>query len=90
MYGDDEDRFDREVNCQVHLNRLLDRQQTLITQKNHLQWLSDGDRNTNFFHIANAVRKTNSGLTSLLVNGELSQCRNIYSVCKSDYIPFSG
>ncbi|KAL8546897.1 hypothetical protein ACS0TY_006567 [Phlomoides rotata] len=36
------------------------------------EWLYDGDRNTKFFHTMNRVRKTSTGMSSLIIDGVLS------------------
>lgn len=40
------------------LNGLLARRHALLTQKNRLQWLKDGDRNSAFFHRIYSTRKS--------------------------------
>lgn len=39
-------------------------------KKSRVQWTSDGDRNTRFFHMATLVRRNNNKVDSLMVNGE--------------------
>ncbi|KAL8529336.1 hypothetical protein ACS0TY_006665 [Phlomoides rotata] len=72
LYGDTEDQLLTEIDCTVRLNTIMHQHQINSTQRNHLQWLQDGDRNSQFFHTMNRIRKTSVGLSSLIVNGELT------------------
>ncbi|KAL8535272.1 hypothetical protein ACS0TY_011045 [Phlomoides rotata] len=69
--GDMDDRLMAKVECNIHLNTALAQNQALSTQRNRLQWLYDGDSNTKFFHTMNRVRKTSTGLSSLIIDGVL-------------------
>ncbi|KAL8523955.1 hypothetical protein ACS0TY_013785 [Phlomoides rotata] len=70
--GDTDDLLMTEFDCNIRLNTALAQHQALSTQRNCLQWLHDGDRNTKFFHTMNRVRKTSTGLTSLIIDRVLS------------------
>ncbi|KAL8488750.1 hypothetical protein ACS0TY_024878 [Phlomoides rotata] len=70
--GDTDERLLAEIDCTLRLNMTLTHHQALSTQCNRLQWLQDGDRNSKFFHTMNRIRKTFSGLSSLLINDVLS------------------
>ncbi|KAL8511851.1 hypothetical protein ACS0TY_018328 [Phlomoides rotata] len=72
LYGDTEDRLLTEIDYTVRLNSVLNQHQINSTQRNRLQWLHDGDRNSRFFHTMNRIRKTPVGLSSLVVYGELT------------------
>ncbi|KAL8542704.1 hypothetical protein ACS0TY_003543 [Phlomoides rotata] len=72
LYGDSDDRLLVEIDCTVRLNAVLNQHQINSTQWNHLQWLQDGDCNSRFFHTMNRIRKTPIGLSSLVVDGELT------------------
>ncbi|KAL8529264.1 hypothetical protein ACS0TY_006624 [Phlomoides rotata] len=72
LYGDTEDRLLAEIDCTVHLNTVLNQYQINSTQRNRLQWLQDGDHNSWFFHTMNRIRKTSVGLSSLVIDGELT------------------
>ncbi|KAL8492502.1 hypothetical protein ACS0TY_023907 [Phlomoides rotata] len=72
ILGDTDDRLMAEVECNIRLNTTLAQHQALSTQRNHLQWLHDGDCNTRFFHTMNHVCKTTTGLSSLIIDGVLS------------------
>ncbi|KAL8488039.1 hypothetical protein ACS0TY_024349 [Phlomoides rotata] len=72
LLGDTDDRLMAEVECNIRLNTALTQHQALSTQRNCLQWLQDDDRNSKFFYTMNHVRKTSTGLSSLLMDGVLS------------------
>ncbi|KAL8463009.1 hypothetical protein ACS0TY_033861 [Phlomoides rotata] len=70
--GDTEERLLAEIDCNIRLNTTLTQHQALHTQRNRLQWLNDGNRNTKFFHTMNRVRKSSTGLSSLIIDGVLT------------------
>ncbi|KAL8556379.1 hypothetical protein ACS0TY_003989 [Phlomoides rotata] len=72
LYRDSDDRLLAEINCTVYLNTVLHKHQINSTQRNRLQWLKDGDRNSQFFYTMNRIRKTSIGLSSLVVDGEIT------------------
>ncbi|KAL8474714.1 hypothetical protein ACS0TY_031235 [Phlomoides rotata] len=72
LYGDSDDRLLAEIDCTVRFNTVLQQHQIHSTQRNRLQWLQDGDRNSRFFHMMNRIRKTSIGLSSMVVDGELT------------------
>ncbi|KAL8502780.1 hypothetical protein ACS0TY_021771 [Phlomoides rotata] len=72
IMGDTDERLLAEIDCILHLTTALTQHQALSTQRNCLQWLRDGDRNSKFFHTMNRIRKTSSIFSSLLINDVLS------------------
>ncbi|KAL8502779.1 hypothetical protein ACS0TY_021770 [Phlomoides rotata] len=70
--GDSDERLMQEIECMNRLNSALSSHQIRSTQRNRLQWLQDGDRNSKFFHAMNRIWKTSFGLSSLIVDGELT------------------
>lgn len=51
--------------AQIHLDRVLDRQETFWKQKAKTKWHIQGDRNTNYFHILAKI-KTKTNLISAI------------------------
>ncbi|KAL8546974.1 hypothetical protein ACS0TY_006621 [Phlomoides rotata] len=72
LLGDTDDRLLAETECTIRLNNALTQHQSHSTQRNRLQWLQDGCRNSKFFHTMNHIRRTSTGLSSLIINEELS------------------
>ncbi|KAL8555579.1 hypothetical protein ACS0TY_003398 [Phlomoides rotata] len=70
--GDSDDRLLEEIECTNRLNTALSRHQIMSTQRNRLQWLQDGDRNSKFFHNMNRIRKISFGLSSMIVDDVLT------------------
>ncbi|XP_057795833.1 uncharacterized protein LOC131011947 [Salvia miltiorrhiza] len=59
--------FEEEVNHQARLSSLLARKNSLLQQKSRAHWLSDGDRNTSFFHRAIRFRKQSHRIEHLKI-----------------------
>ncbi|KAL8488063.1 hypothetical protein ACS0TY_024371 [Phlomoides rotata] len=55
ILGDSEERLLAEIEGTLRLNSALAQHQALSTQRNRLQWLQDGDRNSKFFHTMNRI-----------------------------------
>ncbi|KAL8523928.1 hypothetical protein ACS0TY_013764 [Phlomoides rotata] len=72
LYGDTDDQLLTEIDCTVRLNTILTQHQINSTQQNRLQWLQDGDQNSRFFYTMNRIRKTSIGLSSLVIDRELT------------------
>ncbi|KAL8514577.1 hypothetical protein ACS0TY_013606 [Phlomoides rotata] len=72
IFWDYEERLLAEIEGTLHLNMALTQHQALSTQCNLLQLLQDGDRNYKFFHTMYRIRKTSTGLSSLLIDDALS------------------
>ncbi|KAL8457074.1 hypothetical protein ACS0TY_035060 [Phlomoides rotata] len=71
-HGDSSTLFDVEIECQIWLNRLLAQRQSHYLQKNRAHWLTDGDRNTKFFHTLHSLRKSSNFLNSMYIGDILS------------------
>lgn len=56
--GDTDELFEHEMNQTVKINGLLVQRQAYLSQKNHLLWLQDGDRNSAFFHRLHSASKS--------------------------------
>lgn len=65
--GDSNDRFNAEINQIARLNNLLAKRQALLSQKNCLQWLQDGDRNSAFFHCLHGTSKSRASINTVRV-----------------------
>ena len=61
-----------ELEAHCHLNSLLLRQESLLKEQSRVRWLTNGDRNTAFYHSIVTRRKPSSGIHSLEINGVLS------------------
>lgn len=66
--GDSDEHRVRETACHEDLNVALSEQHDFYSQRNKLDWLADGDRNTSFFHIANKVAAKPKDISSLNIN----------------------
>lgn len=68
LKGDSKDLFNGKMNRIANLNSLLARRQALLSQKNRLQWLKDGDRNSTFFHRIYCTRKSHASIKTVQVD----------------------
>ncbi|KAL6182579.1 hypothetical protein ACLB2K_043998 [Fragaria x ananassa] len=62
--GSDEE-FEKETELQVILNESIRHQEILWREKSRLRWLSEGDRNSSYFHALCKVRRNRSSITLL-------------------------
>ncbi|XP_057779551.1 uncharacterized protein LOC130998134 [Salvia miltiorrhiza] len=67
--------FEEEVSHQARLYSFLARKNSLLQQKNRAHWLSDGDRNTSFFHRAIRFRKQSHRIEHLKIADVVSYDR---------------
>lgn len=67
MEGDSSDLFNEEMNQTSKVNGLLARRHALISQKNRLTWLKDGDRNSAFFHRLHSTQKSKASIKTIQV-----------------------
>lgn len=51
-----------ELEAHCHLNSLLLRQESLLKEQSRVRWLTNGDRNTAFYHSIVTRRKPSSGI----------------------------
>lgn len=61
----------KEKELLAEINHTLRQQQLLLMQKSRIHWLSEGDRNTTFFHRALRLFRARASLTSLMIDGEI-------------------
>lgn len=60
-----------EISLQADLSEKLDRKNNYLHQRSRINWLKDGDRNTKFFHHSLRMRRASSGISTLMVDGEI-------------------
>ncbi|XP_057812491.1 uncharacterized protein LOC131026578 [Salvia miltiorrhiza] len=71
--GYTDDFFDQEVNLQAHIGSFLLRKSEHLRQQSRVSWLSDGDRNTRFFHSMVKWRRSNQNIKQLSIDGVISE-----------------
>ncbi|XP_057791195.1 uncharacterized protein LOC131008328 [Salvia miltiorrhiza] len=77
VMGYSDELFDEEVGAQAALNSILARKHSLLQQKCRAHWLTDGDRNTEFFHRLLRFRKNNLRLEHLRIGDTVSYDQNV-------------
>ncbi|XP_057770983.1 uncharacterized protein LOC130990768 [Salvia miltiorrhiza] len=70
--GYTEDLFDQEVSLQARLSTILLRKSEHLRQQSRVSWLSDGDRNTRFFHSMVKWRRASQSIKKLSIDGVTS------------------
>lgn len=75
--GDSDELFDEEMNRIATLNGLLARRHAMLSQKNRLLWLKDGDINSVFFHRMHCTRKSRTSI-------KMVQVGNFFITLESD------
>lgn len=65
--GDSDNLFLNEMNQTSKVNGLLARRHALISKKNCLQWLKDGERNSSFFHRLHSTNKSRASIKMVQV-----------------------
>ncbi|XP_057803295.1 uncharacterized protein LOC131018600 [Salvia miltiorrhiza] len=71
--GYTDDLFDQEVNLQARIGSVLLRKSEYLRQQSRVSWLSDGDRNTRFFHSMVKWRRSNQNVKQLKIDGVISE-----------------
>lgn len=77
--------FQKEKELISEISEILRQQHLLLTQKSHMHWLRDGDRNSEFFHRTLRASRAKSNLSSLMINGVLCEDTKIISTHIQDY-----
>ncbi|KAK1549712.1 hypothetical protein Q3G72_006607 [Acer saccharum] len=73
--GFSDDLFMAEVSVHSELDVLLRRQECFLRDRSRVRWLRDGDRNTSFFHASIKRRQYRNAISTLSINGVLSEDR---------------
>ena len=63
--GGSDEEFEKETELQAILNESIRHQEILWREKSRLRWLSEGDRNSSYFHALCKVRRNRSSITLL-------------------------
>nr|XP_011470584.1 PREDICTED: uncharacterized protein LOC105353269 [Fragaria vesca subsp. vesca] len=63
--GGSDEEFEKETELQAILNESILHQEILWREKSRLRWLSEGDRNSSYFHALCKVRRNRSSITLL-------------------------
>lgn len=66
--GYSEELWFKEVNAQSEYCSILQQKDILLKQKSRSYWLTDGDRNTAFFHRAIKIKHSSEGINALIIN----------------------
>ncbi|XP_057803424.1 uncharacterized protein LOC131018732 [Salvia miltiorrhiza] len=77
IMGYSDELFNEEVGAQAALNSVLARKHSLFQQKCRAHWLTDGERNTEFFHRLLRFRKNNLRMEHLRIGDTVSYDQNV-------------
>ncbi|XP_057779759.1 uncharacterized protein LOC130998351 [Salvia miltiorrhiza] len=69
LHGYTDELFDKEVQAQAKINVALSRKNCLLQQKSRVSWLTDGDRNTAFFHATLRYKHKPREISQLMIDG---------------------
>jgi len=69
--GVTDDLMDQEKAAQIHLEKVLDTEETFWHQKSKVNWHSQGDRNTAYFHRIAKIKNATNLITSLSTGDDL-------------------
>ena len=73
--GFSDDLFAEEVTAHSTLDDLLKQQEMMLKDKSRVKWLTDGDRNTEFFHTYLCVRKSQRSISSMKISNVITSDR---------------
>lgn len=76
----EEELLVRESELMRQINDMLKNEQLLLAQKSRVQWLNDGDHNTNFFHRAHKIHRCRAKISTMLINDK--SCDDIRVISK--------
>ncbi|XP_057779904.1 uncharacterized protein LOC130998505 [Salvia miltiorrhiza] len=71
--GYTDDLLDQEVSLQARIDTILLPKSEHLRQQSRVSWLSDGDRNTRFFHSMVKWRRSNQTIKKLSIDGVMSE-----------------
>ncbi|KAF6151738.1 hypothetical protein GIB67_002021 [Kingdonia uniflora] len=65
-FSDDGDLIKAAMNKENELNQLMKKENSIWHQKSRLQWLTDGERNSAFFHSMHKIKSTKNNITEVV------------------------
>ncbi|KAK4857973.1 hypothetical protein QYF36_008912 [Acer negundo] len=70
--GFTDDKFTQEMHVRSVIEDLQLNKHCYLHEKGKVKWFTDGDHNTSFYHQMLKIRKHNSGMSALSIDGEIT------------------